>query len=99
VDHGGNYSPNIEGAEIAENKIEWYFTVITIDYIDQKKNKSAIFKLSGAEYPIAPMVWTEGLLYKLCFLPTTLFCTLKSFLTQRLFPYVVMMKDPIYMQV
>jgi len=30
-------------------------------------------------------VWTEGLLYKLCFLPAPLFLTLKSFLSQRTF--------------
>jgi hypothetical protein len=36
-DCGRNSSPNIGRAEIAENKIKWYLTVITIDHIDQKK--------------------------------------------------------------
>jgi hypothetical protein len=32
-------SPNIGDAEITENKIKLYFTVITIDYIDLKKQE------------------------------------------------------------
>jgi hypothetical protein len=44
----------IRGAEIAENKINWYLTVITIDYIDLKKNRSATFEFWGAKNPIAP---------------------------------------------
>jgi hypothetical protein len=44
--HGRNSGSNIGGAKIAENKIEWYFTVITIDYTDlEKKNRIAKFEL------------------------------------------------------
>jgi hypothetical protein len=43
------------GAEISENEIKWYLTVITIDYIDLKKNRSATFELRGAKNPIAPI--------------------------------------------
>jgi hypothetical protein len=35
--HWRNYSPNIGVTEIAENKMKWYLTVFTIDYIDLKK--------------------------------------------------------------
>jgi hypothetical protein len=38
--HERNYGPNIGSAKIAENKIEWYFTVIIIDYIDLKKKQA-----------------------------------------------------------
>jgi hypothetical protein len=31
--------PNIVGAEIAENKIKWYLTIITIDYMDLEKKQ------------------------------------------------------------
>jgi hypothetical protein len=41
--YGCNFSPNIGDAEIAENKIKWYLTVITIDYIDLKKQEFYIW--------------------------------------------------------
>jgi hypothetical protein len=52
-ERGRNLSPNIE---ITENKIKWYSTVITIDYIYPKgKNRSATFELGGAKNPGAPL--------------------------------------------
>jgi hypothetical protein len=47
VGHGHNQSPNIGGAEIAKNKIKWYSTVITIDYIDLKKKKTRVLHLNS----------------------------------------------------
>jgi hypothetical protein len=46
--------PKYWGADIFENKIEWYFTVITIDYINLKKKSAifTIFKLEGAKNSI-----------------------------------------------
>jgi hypothetical protein len=52
--HGCNYSPNIWGAEIVENKIKWYLTVITVDCIELEKNRSVTFELRGTNNPIAP---------------------------------------------
>jgi hypothetical protein len=37
--HGRNWSPNIGGAEIAENKIKLYLTIVTLNYIDLKEKK------------------------------------------------------------
>jgi hypothetical protein len=57
-----NWSPNIGGAaEIAENKMKSYSTVITyIDYIvvgrkKKKKTRLATFEPRGAKNPIAPL--------------------------------------------
>jgi hypothetical protein len=38
--------PKYWGAEIAESKIEWYFTIITINDIDLKK-KTGVLKLKS----------------------------------------------------
>jgi hypothetical protein len=48
---GADYSLNIRGAEIAENKIVMLFNC---NYIDLKKNRSATFELRDAKNPIAP---------------------------------------------
>jgi hypothetical protein len=40
---------------MSENKIKWYLTVITIDYINlKKKNRNFKFKLRGAKNPECP---------------------------------------------
>jgi hypothetical protein len=55
---GRDWSPNIESTKIAKHKIKWYLTVITIDFIDLKKNMSATFELRGAKNSITPPLVT-----------------------------------------
>jgi hypothetical protein len=47
-----NLSPNIGGAEIFENKIKWYSTVITMNYIDLKKKTGVLHLNSGVLKPL-----------------------------------------------
>jgi hypothetical protein len=52
--------PKYWGAEIAENKIKRYFTVVTVDYVEEK-NIGATFELGGAKKPYcAPLVTSMG---------------------------------------